>query len=74
MGFLGSFPNNYLKHNQRRHVKMDYNESSAKQLKAARQRYEFRAHPLRNANMMGSTYILVQLKDLTRPKMFFGKA
>ena len=58
MGFLDSFLNNCLKHNQRRHVKMDYSELSAMQLVVGQQDYVFRVHQLRNVNMMGNTYIL----------------
>ena len=69
MGFLHSFLNSYLKHNLRRHVKMDCNELIAMQLMAVQLGYESQVHQLRNANMMGSTYILVQAK----PIKFFDK-
>ena len=62
MGFLSSFQNNYLKHNQRRHVKMDCNAPIAKQSVAVQLSYVFRVHQLRNVNMMGSIYILAQAR------------
>lgn len=62
MGFLNSFQNSFLKHNRRRHVKMDCIESSAKQLMEVPPSCEFLAHRLRSVNMMGNTYILVRAK------------
>ena len=62
MGFLHSFLNSYLKHNLRRHVKMDCNGLIAMRLMAVQLGYESQVHLLRNANMMGDTYILVQAK------------
>ena len=62
MGFLHSFLNSYLKHNQRRHVKMDCNELIAMRLAVSRLSCESQVHQLRNANMMGSTYILARAK------------
>ena len=69
MGFLHSFLNNCLKHNQRRHGKKDYNELVAMRLMAVQLCYESLERQPHNANMVGSTYILVQAKL----REFFGK-
>jgi uncharacterized cysteine cluster protein YcgN (CxxCxxCC family) len=60
VGFLHNFQSNCLQHNQRRHVKMDCIEVSAKQLMEVPPSYESQVHRLRNENMTGSTYILAQ--------------
>lgn len=69
MGFLSSSQNNYLKHNQRRHVKMDCNAPNAMRLTEVRLSYVFQVHQPHSANMMGSIYILAQAKLI----MFFDK-
>ena len=68
MGFLGNFQSNFLLRNRRRHVRMDCIESVARRLMEVLPDDESQAHQLRNANMMGSTYISVRAK----PIKFFG--
>ena len=64
VGFLSNFQSNFLIRNRRRHVKMDCIESVAMQLMEVLPDDESQAHQLRNANMMGSTYISVQAKPI----------
>ena len=60
MGFLSNFQSSSWLRNRRRHVRMGYIESVARRLMEVLPSYESRAHQLRNANKMGSTYILVR--------------